>query len=284
MASMSLNVGYLEGTTKSVNAPYRTTICVLDTSENRGTSKWGGDSCASDSQRVEWKDQSKCPTKNAPPGTLVYGVRADGTNSPYTCEYIGKINGIEYIKLNGFTHTIVVWYPDLTITSPENIVYTDNLIDLGISSNSDLSDCKFSLNSEGIDYTMTKLDPTHFYYEDLSLEDGSYTAKFSCNSVGGITVNEEGPFIILKSGPQPPSDTGGSGGGSGGGGGSSSGSSSGGTFVSNASTTASGINGETEESFVSGDNLEAGKTSANAEKTTSKTGDSSVKSTGSKKS
>jgi len=42
--------------------------------------------------------------------------------------------------------------------------------------------------------------------------------------VGGITVNEEGPFIILKSGPQPPSDTGGSGGGSGGGGGSSSGS------------------------------------------------------------
>ncbi len=87
--------------------------------------------------------------------------------------------------------------PSLEIISPLAQIYSTNSSSFNVSSNENLSFCKFSLDNWQTNYTMNSFNSTYFYYINSSMLEGSYTAKFWCNdSYNHINDTESVTFEI----------------------------------------------------------------------------------------
>jgi len=82
--------------------------------------------------------------------------------------------------------------PQITIISPTNTTYTTASVDFNISSDEDISYCKFTIDSWANNYTMTiNASSTGANYTNSSMADGTYTAEFWCNDTSNNINNTE---------------------------------------------------------------------------------------------
>ncbi len=82
--------------------------------------------------------------------------------------------------------------PQITILSPLAQNYSSSSIDFNVSSNEDLSFCRFSLDSWSNNVTMTLNNSlTGAGYTNSSIGDGTYTAEFWCNDTSNNINNTE---------------------------------------------------------------------------------------------
>jgi hypothetical protein len=107
---------------------------------------------------------------------------ADGSHNfkAYAQDYGGNVNATETR-----TVTINTGAPIITIISPANATYTSLsavTTHFNVSSNENLSSCKFTINNWVTNYTMTlNSSLTGANFTNSSMNDGSHTAIFWCN-------------------------------------------------------------------------------------------------------
>jgi hypothetical protein len=82
--------------------------------------------------------------------------------------------------------------PLLTIDSPLAQAYNTNSIGFNITSNENLSSCRFTLTNWATNYSMMiNATKTGANYTNTSIGDGSYTARFWCNDTSNNINNTE---------------------------------------------------------------------------------------------
>ena len=106
----------------------------------------------------------------------------------------------DFTKISFGVSESSVTNPLLEIESPESKAYSIAQIDFNVSSNKQLSLCKFSIGNTN--YTMTNFNTTYTNYTNTSVLEGSYTAKFWCNdTIGNINHTESIIFSISTTAP-----------------------------------------------------------------------------------
>ncbi|GEM_PF-1395097 len=104
--------------------------------------------------------------------------------------YNASINAASYLYVKiGYSQDTVA--PNIIIKSPTNTTYSTSTINFNVSSNENLSFCKFTINNWESNYTMTRYNDTYFNFTNSSVPEGSYIAKFWCNDTLNNTNNTE---------------------------------------------------------------------------------------------
>ena len=99
----------LTGTTKDVIFENKALICAVDDNEFRSGNLLGEFGCFLHPDRISWSVFNGNPC--GAPGSPVAGRDRFGADTSYTCE-IMTINGTDYARLSGFTHTTVISIDD----------------------------------------------------------------------------------------------------------------------------------------------------------------------------
>jgi len=109
---------------------------------------------------------------------------------------------VNHLNSSRRTFTVDTTPPNINISSPANTTYAVSWINFNISSNENLSFCKFTINNWEYNYTMTRKNDTYFNFTNSSMKDGSYTAKYWCNdTMNNINNSEKVTFIISTNNP-----------------------------------------------------------------------------------
>ncbi len=113
-------------------------------------------------------------------GNKTYQTRCSG------CEHGGGCCGFSDSAQSCIVNIVDTTPPQLTINSPLNLTYFNSSIDFKISSNKNLSYCKFSLDNWFTSYTMRMSSSLkEADYAASSVEDGIYTIMFLCSDTFG---------------------------------------------------------------------------------------------------
>jgi len=103
-------------------------------------------------------------------------------------------------NFNNFKDVFTLTYApssQITIISPTNKTYNTTIISFNVSSDGNLSLCKFTVNNWATNYTMTEFNSTYFNYTNASMSQGSFLAEFWCNdSSGNINDTENTAFSV----------------------------------------------------------------------------------------
>ena len=81
--------------------------------------------------------------------------------------------------------------PKILVRSPTNTTYPTSTVTFNVSSNENLSFCKFTINDWTYNYTMTRYNDTYFNFTNSSMKDGSFIARFWCNDTANNVNNTE---------------------------------------------------------------------------------------------
>jgi hypothetical protein len=135
--------------------------------------------------------------------TVIFYVNATGSGT-YT--FFAYANLTSNLTLSNFTNpwnvTIDTFIPQIIIVSPLNQSYNVSRVEFNISSNENLSLCKITLNDWKTNYTMTAFNSSYFNYNNNSIGDSSYTARFYCEDLASNINNTEAvTFVVDAFGP-----------------------------------------------------------------------------------
>jgi len=93
--------------------------------------------------------------------------------------------------------------PRVTVIAPLAQNYSDASMDFNVSLDEEGNMCIFTLDSWLSNYTMLRLNATHFGYRNSSIGIGTYTAKFWCNdTTGNINNTLQVVFLIVNVAPK----------------------------------------------------------------------------------
>jgi sporulation protein YlmC with PRC-barrel domain len=125
-------------------------------------------------------------------------------NGTYSYRWWAYGNGTSNNLNNSGLRSYTIINPDLvppaiTIISPANTTYNENIIYFNLSSNENLSLCKLTINNWATNYTMTiNSSRTGANYTSGELSDGSYVARFWCNDTSNNINNSETVTFVLN--------------------------------------------------------------------------------------
>ncbi|MBU2523167.1 MAG: hypothetical protein KKE23_02660, partial [Nanoarchaeota archaeon] len=118
----------------------------------------------------------------APAGTPNTGGGGGGGRGSANSDGVGGAGGSGIVIIRYFGEDTTP--PQITIISPENIIYSNSTIDFNVSLNEEGDWCGFSLDNAA-NVSMTKFNDTYFNYTQTDLTEGGHNITFSCNDTAG---------------------------------------------------------------------------------------------------